>query len=348
MATAIVPLTDEYLDGAAALLAARHRRDRQQAPALPARFDDPAAARDALRDLLAEPGGRGVVAVRAGRPVGFLVGAPRFVPATGWVSFALRPRAAEVAYAGHAVDPEQEGDLYRALYAALAAAWVDAGLYAHYVAVPAADRQALDAWFALGFGCLAAYAARGTDPDSDPVVGTSATIRRAGPADLDAVMPLVEDLWRYHAGSPIFWPFSPETAADRRAYNERTLADPTHAYWLAERDGRPVGLQTFEVRQVAGSPLATPERCVVLLQAWTVPEPRGSGVGRSLLRHGLAWAREAGHESCAVPYGTANPIGARFWPSQGFRPLVYRLCRVVDDRVAWSDGREETAERPRP
>jgi hypothetical protein len=32
MATEIVPLTHEHLDGAAKLLAARHLRDRQRAP----------------------------------------------------------------------------------------------------------------------------------------------------------------------------------------------------------------------------------------------------------------------------------------------------------------------------
>lgn len=339
MATEIAPLAVEHLDEAAALLAARHRRDRQHEPVLPARFEDAETARAVLQDLLNDPANRGVVAVKNARLVGYMVGAPHFAPATSWASFTHRPRPADIAYAGHAVESTDVVDLYRSLYADLAAAWVDAGLYAHYVAVPAGDRQSLDAWFSLGFGCQATFALRGTEPGPDPGLAVPATIRRAGQADLDAVVSLIDDLWRYHAGSPTFTPFSPETDADRRAYNEQTLADAANAYWLAERDGRQLGLQTFEASQVFLSPLATPETCVVLMQAYTRPETRGSGIGRALLRHGLSWAREAGHETCVVPFAAANPIGARFWPSQGFRPFAHSLCRVVDDRIAWSHRR---------
>ena len=36
---------------------------------------------------------------------------------------------------------------------------------------------------------------------------------------------------------------------------------------------------------------------------------------------------------------TANLAGARFWLGNGFRPLEYRVCRQVDERIAWGHGR---------
>jgi hypothetical protein len=32
-----------------------------------------------------------------------------------------------------------------------------------------------------------------------------------------------------------------------------------------------------------------------------------------------------------------NLLSSRFWPRQGFRPVVYRLTRRIDARVAWAN-----------
>lgn len=335
----IVPFAPQHAEPAAALLAARHRVDRGRAPELPLRFEDAGETLGVLRALL-DAGASGVVALRSDRLVGFLIGEPVLVPPTDWRAQFHRPRSADVPYAAHAVDSTEGADLARDLYAALAPCWVGAGLYAHYVGVPAADREAEEGWISLGFGRQFTIAVRSADPGPElaGAVGGAVAIRRAGPGDLDAVMNLIEALWRYHAGPPIYTPMPPETAADRRAYNERMLADPANAYWLAERDGRPVAVHTYEAPTGFPSPLAIPDRAVLLLQAYTVPEVCGGGVGRALLRHGLTHARDHGAAQCLVPFAAANSAGPRFWLAHGFRPVLHGLCRVVDERIAWAGG----------
>ena len=40
-----------------------------------------------------------------------------------------------------------------------------------------------------------------------------------------------------------------------------------------------------------------------------------------------------------MSWDTANLPGARFWLGSGYRPVLYRLVREVDARIAWAHGR---------
>ena len=68
---------EEHLDGAAELLAARHRRHREAEPLLSASYEDPAAARELLVAAYAAEDASGSVAVDGDRVVGYLLGAPK-------------------------------------------------------------------------------------------------------------------------------------------------------------------------------------------------------------------------------------------------------------------------------
>jgi GNAT superfamily N-acetyltransferase len=339
MATAIVPFDEHHLDDAAALLAARHRADRAREADLPPRFEDAAAAREALQEVLATPRTGGVVALDGGRIAGYLLGSLVLPEPTNFLALIMQPRSARVPYAGHAVVPDDGRETYRRLYAALAPRWNAAGCFAHYVETPAGDRAALDAWFSLGFGRDMTFAVRGThDLVADRRQDAAVEVHRAGAEDLDVVMRLAEGLWRHHAAAPVFFPFLPETLPDMRRFQEALLADPANAHWLAYRDGRALGMMTF----IAGlffDRMLRPERCVYLFQGFTEAAARGGGVGTALLAHSLVWAREQGHERCGLHFMAANLTAARFWLGHGFRPFEYRLCRVVDGRIAWADDR---------
>src|SRR5919202_4815833 len=135
------PFADVHFDAAGELLAERHRRHRAAETLLPARFEDAAAARAEVEAAWRSEGAAGAVALRDGRVVGYLVGAPRDDAVWGaneWVEAA-----------GHAVD---EAEDLRDLYAAVAERWVEGGRSRHYVVVPAVDGALVDAWFRLGFG----------------------------------------------------------------------------------------------------------------------------------------------------------------------------------------------------
>ena len=61
--TSFEPLAEEHLDGAAALLAARHTAARRAEPALDPRYEEPDLTRAELAPLLARDGASGVVAL---------------------------------------------------------------------------------------------------------------------------------------------------------------------------------------------------------------------------------------------------------------------------------------------
>src|SRR5438093_9590645 len=101
----VVPFSDEHLEDAAGLLAARHARHRKTEPLLPLRFEAAEAAQEELADAWRAEGSSGAAAFRDGRQVGYLIGAPRDPGDWGeniWVETA-----------GHAVeDAEEIRDLY--------------------------------------------------------------------------------------------------------------------------------------------------------------------------------------------------------------------------------------------
>src|SRR5258706_2211480 len=143
------PGAADALDGAAALLAERHRRHRLVEPALDPVFETAAGARAAIATALQADRASGVVARRDGAVVGYLIGQQKDPSTWGpnvWVE-AARHAAAEPA-------------IVRELYAAAAGTWVAQGLLSHTILVPASDDGLVDAWFRLDFGQQHVHAIR--------------------------------------------------------------------------------------------------------------------------------------------------------------------------------------------
>jgi hypothetical protein len=163
MSVTLVPFGEEHIGPAAALLAARHRRDRVNVPELPSKFEYAGDAEVVLQDLLNVDGTRGIVALRDGMAIGYLLGATELQAPTDAFSGLMRPRSISIPYAGHAAAPTARDRLYPSLYAALAERWVAEGFTAHYLTTPA-DRDGEETWFDLGFGRSAALAVRETRP----------------------------------------------------------------------------------------------------------------------------------------------------------------------------------------
>jgi hypothetical protein len=70
----IVPFRDTHLEEAADLLALRHQGDHALEPALPLRFKQATAVRAAVEATWRKPDASGVVALYAGRMIGYLIG----------------------------------------------------------------------------------------------------------------------------------------------------------------------------------------------------------------------------------------------------------------------------------
>ncbi|HEU5440113.1 MAG TPA: GNAT family N-acetyltransferase [Ktedonobacterales bacterium] len=333
MSLEIVAFAADHSEAAAALLTRRHTADRRHTPLLPAAYEDAAACGELLRQEL-EAGARGVVALRDGVLVGYLLGRAE-PPQPHGNPMLFEERTGSIRHSGHAIAAGETPALYRDLYAALAAQWVAGGFFAHYVWVPASDTGALETWAALGFAPDVCAAARELDALQPARVGVAdgIVIRRAGPRDLESVIALTTENMYYHCEAPIFMPMFANLEETIRTSITAEIADPACVFWLAALDGQPVGLCSFFPTQPG---LQTPERSIYLDHGYTVPEARGSGVASALVAYGLRWARDEGYERCTVMYIPSNPLSSRFWPAQGFRPLYYRLARRIDPRIAWA------------
>ena len=259
----LVPFDDSHLDGAAMLLAARHRRDRQHEPALPERFAEPSAALAAVRSAWREADASGAAALRDGQLVGFLIGAPEIAEMWG--------RSVWVRYGSHALAPAEDAGLYRDLYAAAAPLWLARGCFAHYVEIPADDRAGLDAWFSLSFGLQQAYALRPLPADDLPStpLDPAIAIRRAAPDDLATLVELHGVLFTHLGRSPVYSVRLPEEPRRWPAAWAERLADPQVAVWLAEREGVALGAVEITPLTLGDDQLDVPESCCYLAFAAT-------------------------------------------------------------------------------
>lgn len=312
----IRPFSDEFLDAAGELLAARQRAHRAAEPLLPARFEDPAASRAEVEALTAAVGASGAVALRGGRSVGYLFGAPR--PSAIWGEHVW------VELAGHAV--EEPEDL-RDLYAAASARWVEEGHVRQYAMVPAHDPALVEAWYRVGFGQQHAHGIQAV-PDAAWPEGA----RRAEPRDVDALVAITPVLSRHQAQAPVF------SGIDETYDEEELRADilgdldkPELGNLVYERDGRVVA--AYEIvpveRSSVHSGLARPEGAALLRWAASHPDVRGTGAGVALAQAAFAWARERGHEVMVTDWRVTNLLASRFWAARGFRTSFLRVYRHI-------------------
>ena len=308
----IHPFGEDHLDGAAALLAERHRRHREHEPLLGDGYDFSAE----IESLRGEPGASGVVGTRGGRVVGYLVGHAKDESRWGanvWVEAA-----------GHAV---AEAEDVRDLYAAAAARWFEEGRTRQYVLAPASDADLIEGWARLSFGHQHSHGIRDV-----PDVAWPDGVRLANEDDLDALVELSPIITDHQSLAPVFGVGLPrETPEEIRADILEDLPKPEIGDLVAEQNGRIVG--AFQLAPVelssAHTSLARPEGSILLGWAATRPDARGSGAGVALMNASFAWAREQRYDTMVTDWRETNLLSSRFWPKRGFRRSFVRLYRSI-------------------
>ncbi|GAA1346734.1 GNAT family N-acetyltransferase [Saccharothrix algeriensis] len=189
---------------------------------------------------------------------------------------------------------------------------------------PSRDAEAARALLDHGLVPLSVVAVRRAAPPERPTGARSpVAVRRATPADLEAVLTLALAELRYSAlvGSTVD---RPEAAGlKRRALAERLAAGGP--VWLAERDGIAVGLaECALVTSEPGNAPATrlpPGRWGYVNCVSVLPGARGGGVGRQLMAHAHRELHRLGAVGSYLYYNPPNPLSSVFWPRQGYRPL---------------------------
>lgn len=342
MSVQIAPFTADLLEDAASLLAARHRRDREWNPPLAPEYEEATATLPLIQELFAADGTHGAVALEDGRVTGYLLATPELGAPTSTFAGFLHPRSVDILQHGHATAPGCEAAGFPRLYAAMAEQWVRQGLLGHYITTPS-HAAASEPWWELGFGQYMTAGLRAIIPSATPErpAPKDLAFRRATAADEQMVQDASSALFRSFSEPPMFVPFPPETAAERNRLVSEHLADPGCTFWLALSGGRLLSLLLFVEptsplwRQ---SPLEAPPRCIYLFFAHTAPAARSTGIGAALVDHALAWAQNAGYDSCLVHWMSSSRA-ARFWRGRGFQPVSYWMRRILDERAIWANGR---------
>jgi GNAT superfamily N-acetyltransferase len=282
-------------DEAARLLAERYARQQQAEPLLPA-----------IDDFEPHLPAEGHVATRNGKAVAYLAGA-------------VDGDMARWLFAGHAAsEPEALRDLFAVQAAEL-------GTSRFMLTVPATDPELVDVWFRLAFGCQAVWAVREVAPEQPIDFGGS--IRPATPDDAEEIIDFDEILYAYQKETPSFSGLQPPARDAIRAEVAEIWDDDTYVPFVAERDGRLLGIIGM-YRRPAGE-LRVPESNIDLAFAVTRDDARGSGVGLALTAYAMTWAEEQGFRSMTVDWRSVNLLSSRFWPRRGFRPQYLRLYRAV-------------------
>lgn len=336
MTFAIAPMSAEHIPESAAVLDRWYARTRRRpfaavgtssAAASSSSYD----SHERIARLLAEPGAEAVVA-RGGRSrfAGYLAVVPTDVLAEDRPDDHGGPRSALVAHGGHALHPGWENDALRELYAVVSERLVTRGRLVHHVELPADDTVSM-AWFRLGFGLeqvRGVLPVKGSGRQPRGVEGLS--IRRAGPADLAPIGRMATESAAYRRQAAMFQPQSGEVLGAQRTRYAEALADPRCGAWLAMRRGEEAGMIILTPARTGPF---TPEETAELAEAYVEPNARGEGVSRVLLATAAAWAYGRGYRQVTASWPTASPLAAGHWPTLGFAPVTYRLCRVVDPRI---------------
>jgi GNAT superfamily N-acetyltransferase len=322
MVTEIVAFRSDHLAGATALWAGRYRAQRQCTPRLPAKYEDASVILPLLDNLSGQA--PGVVTIRNGRVIGFLLGF--LLDGFRGKRSAYSPEWANTA------DAEDSRQLYQEMYTALSARWVANGRFTHVISVLSHETEALDALHWLGFGMTAVDATRELSPIRE--ARDDVTIRRAQPADAERISALSEAVQHHLAAPPVFLPF---IDSEGREYYEHLLSDPANALWLAYREGEATGYLRIGPASSDACQIIRDAGTTSITGAFTRADVRGQGIGTALLDRGLHWARSAGYQRCAVDFEPQNIPGARFWLKH-FQPVCYSLIRHVDERIAWAQA----------
>jgi GNAT superfamily N-acetyltransferase len=106
----------------------------------------------------------------------------------------------------------------------------------------------------------------------------------------------------------------------------RLLNDPETAAFIATVIGEPAGIIVVhpDVDYFTGHPRVYVDVLVV------APEAEGKGIGRALLHHVEAWARERGFREVVLDVFAVNEGATAFYERCGYRPDHIRMAKPLN------------------
>lgn len=312
---------DDYLADAAALFIANLQKLRKEVPILPQDMEEPDRVMVLLKEMMSTC--PGVAALERGRLIGYL---------GWWIIDRFREterRAAYVPEWAHATVQmgmeESRPGIYRALYRAAAAHWVEQGCQAHAVTLLASDKVAERTWFWSGFGLTVIDAVRPVQPlrvEPPP----NLIIRKAVLDDVQLLAEIEAEHWNHYGLPPILMVPQAPDGPDEFAV---LLSEPQNSVWLALDNGSPAAYMRFETSTRGAAQIVQSKTAFAITGAFTRPAYRGQGAAPALLDSALRDYASHGYKCCTVDFESLNPEAAVFWMKY-FQPVCLSLIRIPE------------------
>jgi len=156
-------------------------------------------------------------------------------------------------------------------------------------------------------------------------VATPAPGRRAGAADLDALVELWLEVARHHQALDPYFRLRPDARDEARRLLARELGDPDAAAWLAGEP--PAGFCIARIDRAP--PIHEETERAEITDLGVRPDARRAGLGRRLAGQALAWAAERGVGRVEIRVAAGNAEGQAFWRALGFGAFMDVLHRRV-------------------
>lgn len=148
------------------------------------------------------------------------------------------------------------------------------------------------------------------------------TLARAEPGDVDALLPLLEEMDRFY-GAEEFEPLEVRARQVRQAL----FSDPPAAYvLLAWEEGLPIGFASYSFLW----PAAGVTRSLYLKELWVTQDRWRGGVGTALMQRLFEVAAEHGCSRVEWTTDVGNAGAQEFYDALGVSPLETKLFYRAD------------------
>lgn len=145
-------------------------------------------------------------------------------------------------------------------------------------------------------------------------------MRRAGEADLPAVVDLWLDIARHHRASDPLFTLRRGARREVERLLRATLAERHAAVFVWEEGGVVAGLCIVRIDRAP--PILEEVRRAEITDLFVEPARRRRGAGRALVHRALAWALEHDVRRVEVRVASRNAEGQAFWRALGFGDLM--------------------------